>query len=111
MPGTQIARKQAIDLIKRSSVVQEKSPRRKRKAVTVYDKIYRQLDILQTVEPSGEASYMNAYESEVSTGLLNAITSKHPNAVWNDKYSKEIITFELCQMAMQRHGLHKGENE
>ena len=99
---TWIDRKEALALIRESSVVMRKSPRRKQRAKTVLDQLTVNLTPLtQVTKPSGEFTYQNKYEHEVSTGLLDTIISSHPDAEQNGKYSREIIVFELCQMALQ----------
>ena len=99
---TWIDRQSAIALIMESSIVLEKSPRRKEKAKTILEQVRKNLAPFdQIAVPSGESAYMDKYEKEVSTGLLDAVILKHPHAKQGDKYSREIIIFELCQMALQ----------
>lgn len=96
---TWIDRKNALKLIKNSSVVLEKSPRRKEQAKNVFDMLAEQV-ASHTVIQSGEDTYRDQFEIEVSIGLLDVIISKHPHAKQSEKYSREIIAFELCQMAL-----------
>ena len=106
---TWINRKDTLALIGRSSIALRNSPRRKKPAKTAIQKMLEQstsgLLVTQIAEPSGEDIYTSKLEGEVATGLLYQIIKKHPDAKKGDKYSQEIIVFELCQMALK--GFHR----
>ena len=106
---TWINRKDALVLIGKSSIAMRNSPRRKKPAKTAFQKMLEQSTsgpLTRVVEPSGEDIYNSKLEREVTTGLLYQIIKKHPEAEKGDKYSQEIIVFELCQMAVKSSAGH-----
>ena len=86
-----------LKIIKKSSVVQNKSPRRNQPARTIQDDLMSSL----ITGPSGEIQYMHQYEKDASIGILQKIVGKHPSAKNGDKFSIEIIEFELSQMVLE----------
>lgn len=91
MPESEI-----LKIIRKSSAVMKNSPRRNQPARTMHDTFMSPF----IAGPSGETQYIRQHEKDASKGILYNIVEKHPSAKNGDKFSKEIIEFELYQMVL-----------
>lgn len=93
---TWISKREALNIIRNSAVVMKNSPRRKKKAKTVFDAISENNFPNIKVSPSGEEIYQNTYERDAAKGFLYRIEAGDLPVKRTNKYSKEIIEYVLA---------------